>query len=268
MVERIRKLIESRKLTPTQFADSIGVARPIISHILSGRNKPSLDVVQRILAAMPELSMSWLLNGAGPMEPVPQQLATVVVPRHEPSAPAPPIAAQSGEIFPSPQVSTPTAPQAVLAAAAPIISQTRPLQSAKISVFKRFSARNADELNPIKTSQSAPGPSELALEPVAAEESNPPLPQPAAVLPAKLGVAMPSQPSEEMAVSALEVSPSTIRPAQPSSLSDDYSAAKPAAAAPSENQHLASHLLASSGKAIRRIVIFYHDGTFADYQPE
>jgi transcriptional regulator with XRE-family HTH domain len=67
MVERIRTLLESRQLTPTQFADLIGVARPIISHVLSGRNKPSLDVVQRILAAMPDLSMAWLLNGTEPM---------------------------------------------------------------------------------------------------------------------------------------------------------------------------------------------------------
>ena len=67
MVERIRILLESRQLTPTQFADAIGVARPIVSHILSGRNKPSLEVVQRILAAMPDLAMPWLLNGTGPM---------------------------------------------------------------------------------------------------------------------------------------------------------------------------------------------------------
>ncbi|MDQ2793622.1 MAG: helix-turn-helix domain-containing protein, partial [Bacteroidota bacterium] len=67
MVERIRTLLESRQLTPTQFADLIGVARPIVSHILSGRNKPSLEVVQRILAAMPDLSMAWLLNGSEPM---------------------------------------------------------------------------------------------------------------------------------------------------------------------------------------------------------
>ena len=68
MVERIRLLLETRQLTPTQFADAIGIARPIVSHILSGRNKPSLEVVQRILAAMPDLSMPWLLNGTGTMQ--------------------------------------------------------------------------------------------------------------------------------------------------------------------------------------------------------
>ncbi|OON69349.1 helix-turn-helix domain-containing protein [Hymenobacter sp. CRA2] len=67
MLDRIRQLIQTRQLSPTQFADAIGVARPIISHILSGRNKPSLEVVQRIIAAFPDVAMPWLLTGQGPM---------------------------------------------------------------------------------------------------------------------------------------------------------------------------------------------------------
>ncbi|UYZ59937.1 helix-turn-helix domain-containing protein [Hymenobacter latericus] len=67
MLDRIRQLIQARQLSSTQFADAIGVARPIVSHILSGRNKPSLEVVQKILAAFPDLSMAWLLNGQGAM---------------------------------------------------------------------------------------------------------------------------------------------------------------------------------------------------------
>ncbi|GAB2965765.1 helix-turn-helix transcriptional regulator [Hymenobacter coalescens] len=67
MVERIRLLLQARQLSPTQFADAIGVARPIMSHILGGRNKPSLEVVQKIIAAFPDLSMPWLLTGQGAM---------------------------------------------------------------------------------------------------------------------------------------------------------------------------------------------------------
>ncbi|MBB4601727.1 transcriptional regulator with XRE-family HTH domain [Hymenobacter luteus] len=65
--QRIKELLLARQLSPTQFADTIGISRPIVSHILSGRNKPSLEVVQRTIAAFPELSLSWLLNGVGPM---------------------------------------------------------------------------------------------------------------------------------------------------------------------------------------------------------
>ncbi|WP_345225343.1 helix-turn-helix transcriptional regulator [Hymenobacter koreensis] len=71
MLDRIRAILQARQLTPTQFADTIGVARPIVSHILGGRNKPSLEVVQKIIAAFPDLSMPWLLTGQGSMEVVP-----------------------------------------------------------------------------------------------------------------------------------------------------------------------------------------------------
>ncbi|GAB3833632.1 helix-turn-helix domain-containing protein [Hymenobacter jeollabukensis] len=67
MVDRIRQLLQARQLSPTQFADTIGVARPIVSHILGGRNKPSLEVVQKIIAAFPDIAMPWLLTGQGPM---------------------------------------------------------------------------------------------------------------------------------------------------------------------------------------------------------
>ncbi|MEJ7666551.1 MAG: helix-turn-helix transcriptional regulator [Hymenobacter sp.] len=67
MVTRIRQLLEEKQLTPTQFADLIGVGRPVVSHILSERNKPSLEVVQRVVEAFPEIALPWLLRGTGPM---------------------------------------------------------------------------------------------------------------------------------------------------------------------------------------------------------
>ena len=48
-------------MSSSQFADVLGIPRSSISHILSGRNKPSLDVVQKILSAFPELSAEDLL---------------------------------------------------------------------------------------------------------------------------------------------------------------------------------------------------------------
>ncbi|MFM1914289.1 MAG: hypothetical protein RIR51_2142 [Bacteroidota bacterium] len=55
LTEKIELLIRKRQLTPTQFSELIGIPRSNVSHILSGRNKPSLDVVQRILNAFPEI---------------------------------------------------------------------------------------------------------------------------------------------------------------------------------------------------------------------
>jgi len=67
METRINKLINTENLSPTKFADIIGVQRSAISHILSGRNKPSFDLMQKILTKFPRVSSEWLLMGRGDM---------------------------------------------------------------------------------------------------------------------------------------------------------------------------------------------------------
>lgn len=52
-------------LSAASFADKIEVGRSSISHLLSGRNKPSLDFVMKIIKAFPEVELYWLLNGKG-----------------------------------------------------------------------------------------------------------------------------------------------------------------------------------------------------------
>jgi len=65
MQNRVKQVIESKAFTSSRFADHIGVPRATISHILSGRNKPSLEVVQKILDAFPDISAEWLVKGQG-----------------------------------------------------------------------------------------------------------------------------------------------------------------------------------------------------------
>lgn len=60
---RIREIIEKKCLTNAAFADAIDLKRPIVSHILSGRNKPSLHVVIQILKTYRDVDPSWLLLG-------------------------------------------------------------------------------------------------------------------------------------------------------------------------------------------------------------
>lgn len=67
MIKRIKSLISVKNLTASQFADLIGVQRSNISHILSGRNKPSLDFIMKITEHFPTVSIDWLLNGKGEM---------------------------------------------------------------------------------------------------------------------------------------------------------------------------------------------------------
>ncbi|APG64470.1 transcriptional regulator [Tenacibaculum todarodis] len=64
-INRLKKLMEFHQLTASNFADAIGVQRSSISHILSGRNKPSLDFVLKITNTYTDVDMYWLLNGTG-----------------------------------------------------------------------------------------------------------------------------------------------------------------------------------------------------------
>jgi len=64
-VIRIKKLLDFYNLSAAQFADKIGVQRSSISHLLSGRNKPSLDFVLKVMQQFNEVDLYWLLNGKG-----------------------------------------------------------------------------------------------------------------------------------------------------------------------------------------------------------
>lgn len=64
---RIELLLSEFGLAPSAFADGIQIPRAIMSHILSRRNKPSLEVVQKILKKFPQVNSDWLLNGLGDM---------------------------------------------------------------------------------------------------------------------------------------------------------------------------------------------------------
>ncbi|MDO6759406.1 helix-turn-helix transcriptional regulator [Tamlana sp. 2_MG-2023] len=64
-IKRLQKVMDYYGESASSFAEKIDVQRSSISHILSGRNKPSLDFVLKILSAFPEVNLYWLLNGKG-----------------------------------------------------------------------------------------------------------------------------------------------------------------------------------------------------------
>ncbi|MBN1340328.1 MAG: helix-turn-helix transcriptional regulator [Bacteroidales bacterium] len=67
MIDRIKTILDKFGMTASEFADRIEVRRPNVSHVLSGRNKPSLDFASRILASFPEIDTEWLITGTGNM---------------------------------------------------------------------------------------------------------------------------------------------------------------------------------------------------------
>lgn len=70
--KRLKEIFEYYELSASSFADRIDVGRASISHILSGRNKPSLDFVMRVVSTFEEVELYWLLNGKGDFPPLPE----------------------------------------------------------------------------------------------------------------------------------------------------------------------------------------------------
>ena len=62
--ERIQVILKMHNLTPSAFADKIGVQRSALSHVLTGRNKPGLDFLEKILTNFPRVNAHWLITGA------------------------------------------------------------------------------------------------------------------------------------------------------------------------------------------------------------
>ena len=72
IIDRIKKIISANGLTNSSFADKIGVPRSSISHVLSGRNNPSLDIIIKILQSFDGISANYLLSGdvLTPIQPI------------------------------------------------------------------------------------------------------------------------------------------------------------------------------------------------------
>jgi transcriptional regulator with XRE-family HTH domain len=64
-IKRLEIILDYYGLNASAFADKIGVQRSSLSHLLSGRNKPSLDFILKILDVFPDVDLYWILNGKG-----------------------------------------------------------------------------------------------------------------------------------------------------------------------------------------------------------
>jgi len=70
MRERIKLIMDAKRLRPSSFADKVGISRPTISQILgdNGRkNDPSVGTIEKILKAFPDISQTWFYSGEGSM---------------------------------------------------------------------------------------------------------------------------------------------------------------------------------------------------------
>jgi len=83
MNSRIQLILKTKNISASKFADEIGVQRSSISHILSGRNNPSLDFIQKTLMRFPDISPDWILTGKGSMYMQPDLFSVAGEPKHE-----------------------------------------------------------------------------------------------------------------------------------------------------------------------------------------
>ncbi|MBO4743698.1 MAG: helix-turn-helix transcriptional regulator [Bacteroidales bacterium] len=67
MNDRLQKFLAAENISQSQLADTLGVARASISHIISGRNKPGFDFLESMAVNFPALSIEWLITGKGKM---------------------------------------------------------------------------------------------------------------------------------------------------------------------------------------------------------
>ncbi|MGP1993655.1 helix-turn-helix domain-containing protein [Zobellia laminariae] len=92
-IKRLEHLLRYYGLSASSFADKINVQRSSISHLLSGRNKPSLDFVLKVVNVFPDVNLYWLLNGKGsfPSDAEKSTTNTVTTPKPKPTPEEPSI---------------------------------------------------------------------------------------------------------------------------------------------------------------------------------
>ena len=66
VINRLEKIMANHNLSAASFATKIGVQRSAISHILSGRNKPSIDFLMKVYESFSEVDLEWLIIGTNP----------------------------------------------------------------------------------------------------------------------------------------------------------------------------------------------------------
>jgi transcriptional regulator with XRE-family HTH domain len=88
-IKRLEIVLDYYTLTASLFADKVGVQRSGLSHLMSGRNKPSLDFVMKIAENFPEVDLYWLLKGTGTFPKKSEKEITQDEPAQPSSPPAP-----------------------------------------------------------------------------------------------------------------------------------------------------------------------------------
>lgn len=128
MIDRINLILRAKNITARQFAEEIGIQPSGMSHILGGRNNPSLDFVAKVLRRYPEIDANWLLLGRGGMySDAPAAPAPAPEPRPEPAP----------TLFPSVEEEQEPSPKAAEAQYVPSYMAVPPVESGDVDDGER-----------------------------------------------------------------------------------------------------------------------------------
>lgn len=123
MEDRIRKFMEYKGISPSELADTIGVQRSNVTHVLKSRNKPSFQFIEKMLQVYPDLNAKWLLLGTGPMVETPTKNKTLFDQLTEPiTAPSP--LPEKKEIKPNLQEPVPVETKDIITPPPPVEKKT------------------------------------------------------------------------------------------------------------------------------------------------
>lgn len=167
MINRINLILQAKNITAKQFAEEIGIQPSGMSHILGGRNNPSLDFVSKVLRRYPEIDANWLLLGRG------QMYGASAVPTTSTLASAPATPTLFGPDFEA-ETESPFINNVVPSVAAPQPSDEEKVPIAQESM-RYMSDAEVDAESPaaVMSVPTEPAPQPLASEPVPGSEQCP-----------------------------------------------------------------------------------------------
>lgn len=259
MVDWINLILKAKNLTSRQFAEEIGIQPSGMSHILSGRNRPSLDFVMKVVNRYPEIDIKWLTLGEGEM---------FVSPYSMPVAPKPPV--QADPVEPAAAASIPAQASVSVPTLTPVSMPSQMPPQTQMSVPPQTQVSQV-ELEAAQASKAQPhfepdlfSSFELPAEPEAAQNPVSVQPQPSAPQPVVAAPSVTMAPEAQAPIQASTPGPArmpeTNTTAQPAQLDENRVNDLPSTTS-AEKPNLTK-------KRIVKVVILYDDHSFSEYYPE
>lgn len=283
MKERIKQLLAEKGLTQAEFADFIGVGRPSITHLMTGRDKSSQVVVSKTLLKFPEINPLWLLKGEGDMYRENAKLTVVTPEMLKKSAPeeiqADLFSMEDEAASTLSPASSPLPAGEGQAQAAPVVTATPSVSQPSEVTGAQFQAAPAAQTQTSPAAQTQTSPATTTTTTTNTNTTVMPQSQTMPVVPQQHPepVTLNAQPQSGAVVQspvAAQVAPVPAAPVAPAvpQQADPVPQVQPAApvieAAPSVTQaQPAAPAAAKGSKKIKKVVFFYADRTFEEFYP-